>query len=200
MGQSFCIETLKKNASYTGVLTSDELHEAERLWILFVQRKATLESRQTKNLQRQLGTFSDECDVIRCKGRLENAGITEGAKYHILLQRKERFTHLLIDKIHKENFHCGVSQTIVSIRQRCWIPKIKEFSVEEFIEEFEKQGKEQEDIQNDENNNYMEDEIICISSDEEINNEERGLDVSKMKTVQPQTVVVTKTVQILNGQ
>ena len=49
------------------------------------------------------------------------------------------------------------------------VNSVKEFSVEEFIEEFEKQqGKEQEDIQNDENNNYVEDEIICISSDEEM--------------------------------
>ena len=112
------VSKLKKTAGYTGVLTSDELHEVERLWILFVQRKATLEFRQPKNLQRQLGTFSDECGVIRCKGHLENAGITEGAKHPILLHRKERFTHLLIDKIHWENVHCGVSQTIVSIRQR----------------------------------------------------------------------------------
>jgi hypothetical protein len=119
------VSKLNKTSSYMGVLTSVELHEAEMLWILFVERKATLESRQTKNLQRQLGTFSDECEVIRCKGRLENAGITEGAKYPILLHRKERFTHLLIDKIHRENFHCGVSQTIVSIRQRFWIPKIR---------------------------------------------------------------------------
>jgi hypothetical protein len=36
------------------------------------------------------------------------------------------------------------------------------------------QGKEQGDIQINENNNYVEDEIIYISSDEEITNEERG--------------------------
>jgi len=75
------------------------------------------------------------------------------------------------------------------------VNSVKKFSVEEFIEEFEKQqGKEQEDIQINENNNYVEDEIIYISSDEEITNEERGLDVSKMKTV-----MITRTVQILNG-
>ena len=80
------------------------------------------------------------------------------------------------------------------------VNSVKEFSVEEFIEEFEKQqGKEQDDIQNDENNNYVEGEIICISIDEEITNEERGLDVSKMKSV-VETVVVTRTVQILGGQ
>ena len=79
------------------------------------------------------------------------------------------------------------------------VNSVKEFSVEEFIEEFEKQqGKEQEDIQIDENNNYVEDEIICISSDVEITNEERGLDVSKMKNV-IETVMITRTVQTLNG-
>ena len=119
------VSKLKQTASYTGVLPSDELHEAERLWILFAQQKATLESQKTRNLQRQLGTFSDECGVIRCKGRLGNAGITEGAIYPVLLHMKERFTHLIIDQIHREIFHCDVSQTIVSIRQRFWIPKIR---------------------------------------------------------------------------
>ena len=61
------------------------------------------------------------------------------------------------------------------------------------------QGKEQGDIQINENNNYVEDEIIYISSDEEITNDERGLDVSKMKNV-VETVMITRTVQILNGQ
>jgi hypothetical protein len=42
----------------------------------------------------------------------------------------------------------------------------------------------------------VEDEIIYISSDEEITNEERGLDVSKMKNV-VETVMITRTVQIL---
>jgi hypothetical protein len=45
----------------------------------------------------------------------------------------------------------------------------------------------------------VEDEIIYISRDEEITNEERGLDVSKMKNV-VETVMITRTVQILNGQ
>ena len=71
------VSKLKQTASYTGVLPHDELHEAERLWILFAQRKATLGSQKTKNLQRQLGTFSDECGEIRRKDRLGNAGITE---------------------------------------------------------------------------------------------------------------------------
>jgi hypothetical protein len=45
----------------------------------------------------------------------------------------------------------------------------------------------------------VEDEIICISSDEEITNEERGLDIFKMKNV-VETVMITRTVQILNVQ
>jgi hypothetical protein len=84
-----------------------------------------LESQKTKNLQRQLGTFSDEYGVIRCKGRLGNAGITKGTTYPVLLHWKERFTHLIIDQIHREMCHCDVSQTIVSIGQRFWIPKIR---------------------------------------------------------------------------
>ena len=62
------------------------------------------------------------------------------------------------------------------------------------MKQFEKrQGKGQDNIQSnyqDENNNYAEDDIISISSDDEMINEERGLEVSDMKTV-IQTVMIT---------
>ena len=62
------------------------------------------------------------------------------------------------------------------------------------MEQLEKrQGKGQDNIQSnhqDENNNYAEDDLISISSDDEIINEERGLEVSDMKTV-IQTVMIT---------
>ena len=85
------------------------------------------------------------------------------------------------------------------------ISDVNSVNVEEFMEQSEKrQGKGQDNIQSnhqDENNNYAEDDIISISSDDEMINEERGLEVSDMKTV-IQTVIITasRTVQMLNGQ
>ena len=62
------------------------------------------------------------------------------------------------------------------------------------MKQFEKrQGKGQDNIRSnyqDENNNYAEEDIISISSDDEMINEERGLEVSDMKTV-IQTVMIT---------
>ena len=67
------------------------------------------------------------------------------------------------------------------------VNSVNEFNVEDFMERFEKrQGKGQDNIQSnhqDENNNYAEDDIISIRDDDEMINEERGLEVSDMKTV-----------------
>ena len=74
------------------------------------------------------------------------------------------------------------------------ISDVNSVNVEDFMEQFEeKQGKGQDNIQSnhqDENNNYAEDDIISISSDDEMINEERGLEV----------LTASRTVQILNGQ
>jgi hypothetical protein len=40
-----------------------------------------------------------------------------------LLPKNERYTHLLIEKVHKRLLHCGVSQTLSEIRQHYWIPQ-----------------------------------------------------------------------------
>jgi len=67
------------------------------------------------------------------------------------------------------------------------ISDVNSVNVEEFMEQSEKrQGKGQDNIQSnhqDENNNYAEDDIISISSDDEMINDERGLEVSDMKTL-----------------
>ena len=60
--------------------------------------------------------------MIRCKGRLDNSTLEEGARRPILLPKRERFTHLLIEKVHKELLHSGVSQTLAGVRYKYWIP------------------------------------------------------------------------------
>ena len=62
-----------------------------------------------------------------------------------------------------------------------------------------RKGKGHDNIQSnhqDENNNYAEDDIISIISDDEMINEERGLEAFDMNTV----ITISRTVQILNGQ
>ena len=122
------VSKLKKSNSNTGSLTSSELNEAENMWIVQIQRKnfrdvyEAIVSEKSNNLQRQLGVYIDDNGILRCKGRIDEARISEGARRPVLLPASERFTHLLIEKIHKESMHSGVSQCLSSVRYKFWIP------------------------------------------------------------------------------
>ena len=64
-------------------LTNNELTEAENLWLLYIQRKyfpevfTAITSNKTNNLQRQLDIYLDNNGILRCKGRIENATLSE---------------------------------------------------------------------------------------------------------------------------
>ena len=112
-----------------GVITRCELDQAERMWTVYVQRKQfgevydSIQRQKSNNLQRQLGLYRDCDGVLRCKGRIEHADLTESARRPVLLPKHERFTHLVVESIHKQNLHCGVSQTLSQIRYKYWIPQ-----------------------------------------------------------------------------
>ena len=55
------------------------------------------------------------------KGRIDQASISESARR--LLPKNERYTKLLIEKIHKESLHSGVPQCLSQMRNRYWIPQ-----------------------------------------------------------------------------
>ena len=110
-------------------LTSAEISEAETMWVLYIQRKhfqevfTAIENKKTNNLQRQLGLYRDEKGILRCKGRLENADLSEAARHPILLPKNDRLTRLTIETVHKQKFHCGTSQTLGYVRHKYWVPQ-----------------------------------------------------------------------------
>ena len=79
-------------------------------------------SKRPNNLAKQLDVYVDESGLLRCKGRLENADLSEATKHPVLLPQKDRFTHLLIDRSHIRILHTGISQTLNEIRLKYWIP------------------------------------------------------------------------------
>ena len=81
-----------------------------------------MSTNKKSNLQRQLNLYVDQFGLLRCKGRLENACLTENARCPILLPKMDWYTKLVIEKTHKEILHSGVSQTLSRIRLRFWIP------------------------------------------------------------------------------
>ena len=122
------INKLRKTKSVQGQLSSSELKKAENMWVVYIQRKNFCDTHEAivngkaNNLQKQLGVYIDDEGILRCKGRIDEARISESARRPVLLPKQERFTHLLIEKIHKENMHSGVSQCLSSVRYKYWIP------------------------------------------------------------------------------
>ena len=98
------------------------------MWVKYIQRKnfsevfESVSSEKPNNLQKQLGLYVEN-GILRCKGRIDQASLTESARRPVLLPKNERFTHLLIEKVHKQGHHCGVSQCLGQIRYKYWIPQ-----------------------------------------------------------------------------
>ncbi|CAC5379121.1 unnamed protein product [Mytilus coruscus] len=104
-------------------LSVNETREAEKKWIQSVQRKSfadvfnSTHTGQKNNLKVQLGVFLDNDNLLRCRGRFENADISECAKFPILLPRGRRSPDFLLKKLTKNYFivvfliHCVGSGT-----------------------------------------------------------------------------------------
>lgn len=122
------VQKLRKLPVEVGPLKSTELTGAETLWFRYVQKIhffdtiSAISTKKANNLQRQLGVFIDPSGILRCRGRLEHAELSEGSRFPILLPKNGRFTVLIIESLHKQNLHAGVSQTLALTRRKFWIP------------------------------------------------------------------------------
>lgn len=122
------IRILQRRTYRKGHITNDEIQESEQLWIRHIQRNhfknvfEVMSTNKKSNLQRQLNLYVDQFGLLRCKGRLKNACLTENARCPILLPKMDWYTKLVIEKSHKEILHSGVSQTLSRIRLRFWTP------------------------------------------------------------------------------
>ena len=105
-----------------GSLSTEEYEAAEILWLHEMQQ-AVVESPRFENLKKQLGLYTDDNGLLRCKGRLQNATIPFNAKYPILLPTDHCLTARIIDDCHKRVFHNGSRETLAELRSRFWIVK-----------------------------------------------------------------------------
>ena len=120
------IRNVRRKNIKNKTLSKEEIDEAEVMWTKYVQKKHFendgSDNGKQSNLRRQLGVFVDENGLLRCRGRIGNADISEGAKTPILLPKNDRFTDLMVEKMHKAILHSGVSQTLSHLRSRFWVP------------------------------------------------------------------------------
>lgn len=111
-------------------MTAEELDNAENMWIRHIQRKhfsnvskPTAENRKNNLQKKQLGVFLDENNILRCKGRMKNASLDERARQPVLLPSKDNVTSLIIQRVHKQLLHGGISHTLSQLRYNFWIPR-----------------------------------------------------------------------------
>ena len=71
------------------------------------------------NLKKLLGLYLDADGILRCQGRIDPVTIiSKSAQHPVLLPKNERFTHLIIENVHKQNSHSGVSQCLSQVRHK----------------------------------------------------------------------------------
>ena len=77
-----------------------------------------------KGFFKEHGVFLDEdYNILRVKTRLQESLCPYDTVYPILLPSKDHFTKLYIWKIHEDNGHAGVPQTLAYLRSEFWVPQ-----------------------------------------------------------------------------
>ena len=112
----------KEPQDTTPTLTVEEINEAKSLWIREIQEPMK-HQKNFENLKQQLGLYSGEDDILRCKGRLGNAPLDIATRYPILLPRQHHVTRLIVEACHRKVNHGGVKETLVELRSEYWAPK-----------------------------------------------------------------------------
>ena len=89
---------------------TEELHEAEKFWI--IQGQATVS-------RADVGLKKDEEGILRCVGRVPH--------YHpvFLPRNSKQLASLIVQQVHEQMLHGGVSITMCCMREKYWIPKLR---------------------------------------------------------------------------
>ena len=103
-----------------GDLNADDLKLADITWVRSVQARSFAIDRQTlvrgtegNQRVRQFNLYIDDDGILlRCKGRLNNADISQESKNPVLLPARHRYTELLIRERHERVHHNSVRDTL----------------------------------------------------------------------------------------
>ena len=120
-----------------GFITANELQEAKMIWIKTCQKQiywkevSCLQSNsagsKTLPLIRQLHLFLDDASFLWCRGKIQNASLSQLAKFPYLLPPQHPSTALIICNAHAKLFHAGVNNTLTVVRHVYWIPTGRQY-------------------------------------------------------------------------
>ncbi|XP_078361896.1 uncharacterized protein LOC144646227 [Oculina patagonica] len=104
------INNCRKHKKQKGPLMTEELQAAENFWI--IQAQAAQELKSDVKLR------ADEEGILRCVGRVPN--------YHpVFLPRNSKLAALIVQQVHEQMLHGGVSTTMCHVRENYWVPKLR---------------------------------------------------------------------------
>lgn len=116
-----------------GPLSARELEIAQNEWIKSCQNSAyareiaELKTHSVRSsIVKQLRLYLDGKEMLRCAGRIHNASLGETTKFPYLLPNKHPYTRLLVKSVHERKLHTGPESTITHIREKYWIPCIRQ--------------------------------------------------------------------------
>lgn len=130
------IENLKNGTRNGGELTVEEINMAENLLYRKIQMDSfcsemnLLKTKKPLSPQSRLYTlsciYSEDDNLLRLGGRLNNALVCENMKKPIILDPGHRITKLLIENYHQNAHHHGQETVINELRQKFWILRIRQ--------------------------------------------------------------------------
>jgi len=122
-GEKYGMKLIFEKIKINGLISSEEIEVAKMLLIKQAQFAFHTNTKKFVLILKQLGARIDKQGIIRCCGRFKNSDLDKIKRFPILLQRKDRFTDLLVLYIHNEIKHFGVNHTLCEVRQNYWILK-----------------------------------------------------------------------------
>ena len=112
-------------------LTTADIEASEKYWIQQVQEenfreelallKKGEEVRSDSKLVKLTPYYDQEDGLIKMKGPIQYADISESEKHPVILPPKSYIVKLIIEDVHRKQLHAGINQTLVALRERFWI-------------------------------------------------------------------------------
>ncbi|XP_068671446.1 uncharacterized protein [Montipora foliosa] len=100
-----------------GPLTSQDTQEVKEWWIKRVQTQ-DMQKPEFEKTRQMLNLVPNEDGVLECHGRIQG-------KRPMYLPVDATFTRKLVQRIHAETLHSGVSLTMAAVREKYWIPTLR---------------------------------------------------------------------------
>ena len=121
------VSNLRNREPVIGILSSEEVQNAELDWIRILQHRMISENNYEKT-EANLRIFRDGKNFLRSKGRIDNAEFPLEVKEPMVLPNKEHLTRLYVREDHDAVYHNGINETMAHLRKRFWIPALRQIA------------------------------------------------------------------------